>query len=117
MAVGFQSPATRLDLVFYAARSYSLMRPPGTGRRLIRFWEVGDGAVRPGRGGVGGLVGGPARDPLRGGRRGGGPAGGGGAGGFDGVAVRCSAARTRLGPAAGVVRRRSASGLGPPSGR
>jgi hypothetical protein len=26
--VGFQNSATRLGLVFYAARSYSLMRPP-----------------------------------------------------------------------------------------
>ena len=37
--VGFQNSATGLDLGFYAARSYSLMRPPRTGRRLIRFWE------------------------------------------------------------------------------
>src|SRR5439155_13020761 len=27
-----------LDQGFYAARSYSLMRPPRTGRRLIRCW-------------------------------------------------------------------------------
>ncbi len=38
-----------LDLVFYAARSYSLMRPPRTGRRLIRSREVCDGVVGPGR--------------------------------------------------------------------
>ena len=38
-AVGFQNSATGLDLGFYAARSYSLMRPPRTGRRLIRPWE------------------------------------------------------------------------------
>jgi hypothetical protein len=37
--VGFQNSATNLDLGFYAARSYSLMRPPRTGRRLIRSWE------------------------------------------------------------------------------
>ncbi|MGO9081650.1 MAG: hypothetical protein ACLQDY_21835, partial [Streptosporangiaceae bacterium] len=37
--VGFQISATGLDLGFYAARSYSLMRPPRTGRRLIRSWE------------------------------------------------------------------------------
>jgi transposase-like protein len=37
--VGFQNAATGLDLGFYAARSYSLMRPPSTGRRLIRSWE------------------------------------------------------------------------------
>ena len=37
--VGFQNSATGPDLDFYAARSYSLMRPPRTGRRLIRFWE------------------------------------------------------------------------------
>jgi hypothetical protein len=29
----------RFDLAFYAARSYSRMRPPRTSRRLIRFWE------------------------------------------------------------------------------
>jgi hypothetical protein len=34
--VGFQNSATGLDLGFYAARSYSLRRPPRTGRRLIR---------------------------------------------------------------------------------
>jgi len=33
---GFQNSTTRLDLGFYAARSYSLMRPPRTGRRLSR---------------------------------------------------------------------------------
>jgi hypothetical protein len=37
--VGFQNSATGADLGFYAARSYSLMRPPRTGRRLIRSWE------------------------------------------------------------------------------
>jgi site-specific recombinase XerD len=37
--VGFQNSATASDLVFYAARSYSLMRPPRTGQRLIRCWE------------------------------------------------------------------------------
>ena len=37
--VGFQKSATGLDLGFYAARSYSLMRPPRTGRRLIRSRE------------------------------------------------------------------------------
>jgi len=35
--VGFQNSATGSGLVFYAARSYSLMRPPRTGRRSIRF--------------------------------------------------------------------------------
>src|SRR5258707_4980054 len=35
---GFQNPAAGLDLGFYAACSYSLMRPPRTGRRLIRSW-------------------------------------------------------------------------------
>ena len=34
--VRFQNSATGLDLGFYAARSYSLKRPPRTGRRLIR---------------------------------------------------------------------------------
>jgi hypothetical protein len=37
--VGFQNSATGLDLGFYAARSYSLRRPPRTGRRLIRSRE------------------------------------------------------------------------------
>jgi hypothetical protein len=37
--VGFQNSATSHDPGFYAARSYSLMRPPRTGRRLIHFWE------------------------------------------------------------------------------
>jgi hypothetical protein len=37
--VGFQNSATSPELGFYAARSYSLMRPPRTGRRLIRFLE------------------------------------------------------------------------------
>jgi len=32
--VGFQNSAAVPDLGFYAARSYSLMRPPRTGRRL-----------------------------------------------------------------------------------
>jgi hypothetical protein len=35
--VGFQNSATVPELGFYAARSYSLMRPPRTGRRWIRF--------------------------------------------------------------------------------
>jgi Glyoxalase-like domain len=34
--VGFQNPFTSAELAFYAARSYSLIRPPSTGRRLIR---------------------------------------------------------------------------------
>ena len=34
--VGFQNSASGPDLAVYAARSYSLMRPPRTGRRLIR---------------------------------------------------------------------------------
>jgi hypothetical protein len=37
--VGFQNSATGPDLGFYAARSYSLMRPPRTGRRWIRLQE------------------------------------------------------------------------------
>jgi hypothetical protein len=36
---GFHNSTTVLDLGFYAVRSYSLMRPPRTGRRLIRSWE------------------------------------------------------------------------------
>ena len=38
--VGFQNSATSPDLGFYAARSYSLMRPLRTGRRLIRFRDM-----------------------------------------------------------------------------
>jgi hypothetical protein len=37
--VGFQNSVTGDDLGFYAARSYSLMRLPRTGRRWIRSWE------------------------------------------------------------------------------
>ncbi len=37
--VGFQNSATCPGLGFYAARSYSLMRPPRTSRHLIRSWE------------------------------------------------------------------------------
>jgi len=37
--VGFQNSATGLDLGFFAARSYSLIRPPRTDRRLVRSWE------------------------------------------------------------------------------
>jgi len=37
--VGFQNSATNPDLGFYAARSYSLMRPPRTGRCWIRSLE------------------------------------------------------------------------------
>ncbi len=40
-------PGRRLDQGFYAARSYSLMRPPRTGRRLIRCWD-GSAARWPG---------------------------------------------------------------------
>jgi len=36
---GFQESATGPDLGLYAVGSYSLMRPPRTGRRLIRSWE------------------------------------------------------------------------------
>ena len=37
--VGFQNSAAGPGLAFYAARSYSLMRPPRTGRRRIRLRE------------------------------------------------------------------------------
>jgi hypothetical protein len=37
--VRFQNSAIGPDLGFYAARSYSLMRPPSTGRRWIHFRE------------------------------------------------------------------------------
>ncbi len=48
--VGFQNSATGLDLGIYAARSYSLMRPPRTGWRLIRCPER-SAIGRSGRGG------------------------------------------------------------------
>src|ERR1022692_3693226 len=48
LAAGFQNSGAGLDLGVYAARSYSLMRPPRTGLRLIRPWESG-GVVGPGR--------------------------------------------------------------------
>jgi hypothetical protein len=35
----FQNSATVADLRFQAARSYSLINPPSTGRRLIRSWS------------------------------------------------------------------------------
>ena len=44
-----QNSATGLDLGVYAARWYSLMRPPETGRRLIRSWER-SATDSPGRG-------------------------------------------------------------------
>ena len=43
--VGFQNSATGPDMGFYAARSYSLMRPPRTSRHLIRCREKS--AMRP----------------------------------------------------------------------
>jgi hypothetical protein len=36
---GLHNSAIGLDLGFYAARSYSLIRPPRTGRRWIRSWH------------------------------------------------------------------------------
>ena len=40
---GFQNSATGSDSGFYAARSYSLTRPPRTGRRWIRSLERSEG--------------------------------------------------------------------------
>jgi hypothetical protein len=88
--VGFQNSATGLDLGFYAARWYSWRRPPRTGWRLTRGREA---------------------SPM------GWPGRAGGVRGGDGAAVGGSAGHTRPRPAAGVVRRRSASGRSPPSGR
>jgi hypothetical protein len=85
-----QNCAAGLDLGIYAARSYSLRRPPRTGRRSIRFWE---GSATGGRAGAGGVR------------------------GCGGVVVRCSAGQTRRGPSAGAVHRRSASGRSSRSGR
>jgi hypothetical protein len=36
--VGFQNLAACVDLLFQAARSYSLISPPRMGRRLIGCW-------------------------------------------------------------------------------
>jgi hypothetical protein len=41
--VGFQNSAIGADLLFQAARSYSLISPPSTGRRLIRWSRSGAG--------------------------------------------------------------------------
>src|ERR1039457_1637038 len=58
--VGFLNSATGVELGFYAARSYSLMRPPRTGRRLIcshersaAGWSGCGGGGGRGRGGGG----------------------------------------------------------------
>ena len=61
-AVGFQNSATSLDWAFYAARSYSLMRPPRTGRCLTRSLERSAGGGRAAAGGVG--LGAGAARPL-----------------------------------------------------
>src|SRR5882672_10091402 len=74
--VGFLNSATGVELGFYAARSYSLMRPPRTGGRLIR-----------------------CRDRSAGGSW----AGAGAAGGCGGVVVGCSDVCTRPGHRAGAV--------------
>jgi hypothetical protein len=37
-AVGFQKSATCAEQRFHAARSYSLIRPPRTGRRVMCSW-------------------------------------------------------------------------------
>ncbi len=42
---GCQNSITGPDLGFYAARSYSLMRPPRKGRRWIRSWERSAGGA------------------------------------------------------------------------
>jgi hypothetical protein len=44
LPVGFQKSVTCGEQQFHAARSYSLIKPPSTGRRLMRSWlEVRDG--------------------------------------------------------------------------
>ncbi len=51
--VGFQNSASSLDLVFYAARSYSLMKAAEDGPALDPLLsEVCDGVVGPGRAGL-----------------------------------------------------------------
>jgi hypothetical protein len=52
-----------LYLGFYTARSYSLVRPPRTGRRLIRSREVSDGEAGPGRAELAAAVGAPVVVP------------------------------------------------------
>jgi hypothetical protein len=47
--VGFQNSDTGLDLGFYAARSYSLMRPQERAALDPLTGEVADGVVGPGR--------------------------------------------------------------------
>jgi hypothetical protein len=79
--LGFQNSATGLDLGLYAARSYSLIRPPRTTAVDSLLGEVGVRVAGAGR-----------------------------AGGCDGVVARCREPRTRPGPAAGAAGRRSASG-------
>jgi hypothetical protein len=46
----FQNSATAIDLGFYVARSYSLMKPPRTCRRLIRSWKRSATGSRAGAG-------------------------------------------------------------------
>jgi len=76
--VGFQNSATAPDLGFYAARSYSLMRPPRDGPALDPLLgEARDRVVGPGAGGAGGCA---------------------------AVADRCSGPRTGPGRAADAVR-------------
>jgi hypothetical protein len=60
--VGFHNSATGADLGFYAARSYSLMRPPRTGRRWIRSRER-SATGWSGRAGAGGAAAGWPRSP------------------------------------------------------
>jgi hypothetical protein len=54
--VGFQNSATDADLDLYAARSYSLMRPPRMGRRLIRLYRTPDRHLRAPSAAPGGRV-------------------------------------------------------------
>jgi hypothetical protein len=76
---GFHNSATGADLGFYAIRSYSLIRPPRTGRRWTRSRER-SATGWSGRGW--------------------------GAGGCDAVAARCNGSGTRLRPSADAVRRK-----------
>src|ERR1017187_8724438 len=46
--VGFQNPASGHELVFYAARSYSLMTPPGAGGRGAVVVRCSAGRTSPG---------------------------------------------------------------------
>ena len=59
--MGFQNSATRLDLGFYAARSYLVEESPEDGSALDPLLgEAGDGEVRRGRAELAAAMGSPS---------------------------------------------------------